>query len=115
MSQVLSPQPEDASRRLARLDLTVEDMLTAVRAGVAARRTATRNHPRAYGGWLDYGERVATLRETLVPRGWTAPEPDGICLVVHPDQRLAVMTALGTSGTGTATPVTTRRRRGEHH
>lgn len=112
MSTPLNPQPQDRAQRLAALDLTIEDLLTSVRSGISARRTATRNHPRAFGGWLDYGERVASLREGLLPRGWTRSEPNGVCLVVHPDQRFAIMTALGTSGTGTDAPVTTRRPRG---
>lgn len=112
MSTELNVQPEDPAQRLARLDLTVEDLLTCVRAGIAARRTATSNHPRAYGGWLDYGERVAMLADIHAPRGWTKREPNGMCLVVHPEQRFAIMTALGTAGTGTGAPVTTRRPRG---
>ena len=112
MPEQLNPQPEDSAQRLARLDLRAEDVLICVRAGIAARRTATSNHPRAFGGWLDYGERIATLRETLILRGWTKREPNGMCLVVHPDQRFAIMTALGTAGTGTTAPVTTRRPRG---
>ena len=113
MPEQLNEQPQDLAQRLARLDLRVDDLLTSVRAGVAARRTATSNHPRAFGGWLDYGERIATLREILTLRGWTKREPNGMCLVVHPDQQFAIMTALGTAGTGTGAPVTTRRPRGE--
>lgn len=112
MSEQLNPQPEDPAQRLTRLDLRVADLLICVRAGIAARRTATSNHPRAFGGWLDYGERVATLAEIHAPRGWTRREPNGMCLVVHPEQRVAIMTALGTAGTGTSAPVTTRRPRG---
>jgi hypothetical protein len=112
MSEQLNPQPEDSAQRLARLDLRGEDLLACVRAGIAARRSATSNHPRAFGGWLDYGERIATLRETLTLRDWTKREPNGMCLVVHPEQRFAIMTALGTAGTGTSAPVTTRRPRG---
>src|SRR5690348_1835835 len=113
MYAAVDPTPEDANQRLSRLDLTVEDLLQAVRAGIAARRTATAHHPRAYGGWRDYGERVAALRDGLVPRGWRASEPDGLCMVEHPLGRLAVMTAVGTAGTGTSEEVTTRRKRGE--
>ena len=112
MTEALNPRSEDSATKLARLDLTVGDLVGAVRAGVLARRTATTNHPRAFGGWLEYGERTATLREALTPRGWFPAEPDGMCLVVHPEGRLAVMTAPGTSGTGTNADVTTRRPRG---
>ena len=113
MSEALNPQPEDAARRLAALDLAIDDVLIPVRVGAAARRTATRHHPKAYGGWRDYGERIASLRDQTAPRGWTAEEREGVCLTVHPDRRLAVMTALGNSGTGTDGPVSTRRKRGE--
>jgi hypothetical protein len=34
-------------------------------------------------------------------------------MTVHPGRRLALMTAMGNSGTGTASPVSTRRKRGE--
>lgn len=112
MYQALDPSPEAANARLARLDLRVEDLLLPVQAGAAARRTATLNHPRSYGGWRDYSERTAALRE-LLTRGWTAAEADGVCLTVHPQRRLALITAMGTAGTGTDEPVTTRRRRGE--
>lgn len=113
MSEQLNPQPESPAQRLARLDLRMDDLLTCVRAGVAARRTATSNHPRAFGGWLDYGERIATLREILIMRGWSKREPNGMCLVVHPEQRFAIMTAPGTAGTGNiGAKVTTRRARG---
>jgi hypothetical protein len=99
--------------RLARLDLTVDDLLAPIRAGFAARRTSTRHHPRSYGGWRDYAERTAALRDGLVPRGWAVTEDEGVCLTVHPNGRLAVMTALGDSGTGTRGEVTTMRRRGK--
>jgi hypothetical protein len=112
VTEALNPRPEDTAARLSRLDLTVEDVLGPVRAGVLARRTATASHPRAYGGWLEYGERTAALREGLAPRGWLPAELDGMCLVVHPEGRLAVMTALGNAGTGTNGEVTTRRARG---
>jgi len=108
-----APRPDDTPARLERLDLTVEDLVIPVRAGVEARRTTTRHHPKAFSGWVDYAERVAALRDGLVSRGWTAEEREGVCLVVHPERRLAIMTALGTSGTGTAEPVTTVRRRGK--
>lgn len=113
MTEALNPEPRDIARRLAALDLTVEDLLQPVRLGAAARRTATANHPKAYGGWRDYGERVAGLRDQLADRGWTAEEVDGVCMTVHPTRHLALMTALGNSGTGTASPVSTRRKRGE--
>ena len=113
MTEALNPEPQDVTRRLAALDLTAEDLLVPVRLGAAARRTATGHHPKAYGGWRDYGERVAGLRDQLTDRGWTAEEIDGVCMTVHPTRRLALMTALGNSGTGTASPVSTRRKRGE--
>lgn len=113
MTEALNPEPQDVARRLIALDLTMEDLLQPVRLGAAARRTATANHPKAYGGWRDYGERVAGLRDQLADRGWTAEEVDGVCMTVHPNRRLALMTALGNSGTGTASPVSTRRKRGE--
>jgi len=111
--EAIDPQPEEVAPRLARLDLVLDDLLIPVRAGVAARRTATAHHPRAYSGWRDYGERVAALRDGLVPRAWSAAEEEGVCLTVHPEGRLAIMTAVGTSGTGTADDVTTRRSRGK--
>lgn len=113
MFAAINPRPEDVNLRLARLDLAADDLLTAVRAGVMARRTATAHHPRAYGGWRDYAERVAALRDVLVERGWVAKEPDGVCLTEHPLGRLAIMTAMGTAGTGTPEEVTTKRKRGE--
>ncbi|MGQ7298035.1 hypothetical protein [Quadrisphaera sp. KR29] len=113
MFEALDPKPIDAQNRLRSLDLQVDDLLLAVRAGALARRTATSNHPRSYGGWKEYGERVAALRDALAPQGWKATEPDGVCLTVHPGGAWAIMTAQGTAGTGTAEPVTTRRSKGE--
>lgn len=113
MWEAIDPTPEDCDARLRHLDLTTEDLLHAVRVGTAARRTATRHHPRAFGGWLEYGERTAGLRDGLSRKAWTPEEPDGVCLTVHPQRKLAIMSALGTAGTGTTEPVTTRRRRGE--
>lgn len=107
------PRREDVPERLAKLDLTVEDLQIPVRTGVEARRRTTAHHPRSTAGWMDYAERVAALRDGLVSRGWTAEERQGLCLVVHPDRRLAVMTAIGTAGTGTDDPVTTVRKRGK--
>lgn len=104
---------DDARERLAPLDLTVEDLLFAVRAGAHERRRTTGHHPRNYAGWVDYAERVAGLRDVLASRGWTPEERQGLCLVVHPERRLAVMTAVGTAGTGTGRPVSTLRRRGK--
>lgn len=113
MSLAINPRPEDCNERLRALGLTVDDLLIPVAAGAAARRTATRHHPKAYGGWREYGERTASLRDQTAPKGWTPMETDGVCLTVHPQRRLALMTALGTAGTGTNDDVTTRRRRGE--
>ncbi len=111
-SVAIDPEPSEVAPRLSALDLTVEDLLLAVRTGAAARRTATRHHPSAYGGWRDYGERVAALRDALAPRGWVPAEDEGVCLTVHPQRRLALMTALGSSGTGTRSDVSTLRKRG---
>jgi hypothetical protein len=113
VSLAINPRPEDCNERLRALGLTVQDLLIPVAAGAAARRTATRHHPKAYGGWREYGERTASLRDQMAPKGWTPIETDGVCLTVHPQRRLAVMTALGTAGTGTRDEVTTRRRRGD--
>jgi hypothetical protein len=114
MTQALIPNPNEvAAARLAQLDLTAPELLLAVRAGIGARRTATLNHPPSHGGQMDYGERIATLRETLVPKGWTRRNDRNMCFVDHPDRMLTVMTALGSAGTGTADPVTTQRSRGE--
>jgi hypothetical protein len=113
MWEAIDPTPEDCNARLRELDLVAEDLLHAVRVGTAARRTATRHHPRAFGGWLEYGERTAGLRDGLSRKAWTPEELDGVCLTVHPQRRLAIMSALGTPGTGTREPVTTRRKRGE--
>lgn len=107
------PGDGDAASRLAALDVTIEDLLIPVRTGVEARRTTTRNHPLAYPGWVDYAERVAALRDGLATRGWQAIERRGLSLVEHPAGRLAIMTAVGTAGTGTDSAVTTVRRRGE--
>jgi hypothetical protein len=113
MSEALNPEHPDLVARLALIDLAPDDLLTPIRLGAAARRTATGHHPKAYGGWRDYSERVAGLRDLLTPRGWTAEEVDGVCMTVHPRRRLSIMTALGTAGTGTSAPVSTRRKRGE--
>jgi hypothetical protein len=113
VTEALNPEPQDVAARLAALDLQIDDLLGPVRLGAAARRTATAHHPKAYGGWRDYGERVAGLRDQLADRGWTAEEVDGVCMTVHPNRRLALMTALGNSGTGTASPVSTQRKRGD--
>jgi hypothetical protein len=113
MWEAIDPTPEDCNARLRDLDLVTEDLLHPVRVGTAARRTATRHHPRAFGGWLEYGERTAGLRDGLSRKGWTPEELDGVCLTVHPQRKLAIMSALGTTGTGTGEPVTTRRKRGE--
>jgi hypothetical protein len=112
--EAIDPDPRDVDDQLAELDLRVEDLVAAVRAGIAARRTATLNHPSAYGGWRDYGERTAALREVHATRGWTSQETRGVCLTVHPDGRLALMSAIGNAATGTAAEgLTTLRRRGE--
>lgn len=113
MWEAIDPTPEDCNARLRDLDLVAEDLLHAIRVGTAARRTATRHHPRAFGGWLEYGERTAALRDGHSRKAWTAEELDGVCLTVHPQRKLAIMSALGTAGTGTGEPVTTRRKRGE--
>lgn len=113
MWEAIDPTPEDCNARLRDLDLISEDLLHAVRVGTAARRTATRHHPRAFGGWLEYSERTAGLRDGLSRTAWTPEELDGVCLTVHPQRKLAIMSALGTAGTGTGDPVTTRRKRGE--
>ena len=56
---------------LRELELTPEVLRIALEAGYATAALCTSNHPPNFGGMTMWAETVRSLREQLIPAGWT--------------------------------------------
>jgi len=100
VNTVLITKPIEVSNRLTALGVTEEILREAVEAGERARLTCTANHPRTTPGLLGWAESVKTLRDRLIPQGWTKREDGGLPTVVHPKGTVSLAVTTGDEGTG---------------
>lgn len=94
-----------ADPALARLGLTAEALLTAVKRGYLARTNCTPNHPPLYAPIVAWGETVRVLREQLAPLGWQRQDDRNYARTLHPSGRTAIAVATGNEATGLANEV----------
>ena len=100
MPQTLLTDPVDIHARLYELELSEEDLIGAISAGLAAKASCTGNHPPIFHGLTMWAEIVRRLRDTLGPHGWTSVDCKGLPLVVRGDGLVAIAVASGDEGTG---------------
>jgi len=90
----------EVTDRLAELGLHHGLFVTGIKAGEVARATCTRNDPSNAGGTLAFFRTIRSLRESLIPKGWQAIEPNGLPLVANLNGGIAIAISTGDQGTG---------------
>lgn len=90
----------DRRHRLIELGLREEYFAQAARDGMSAYNLATDHHPRTTAGINFWTEFVASLRTSLIPRGWFAEYISGHDVTISPDRKRAVVVTRGDAGTG---------------
>jgi hypothetical protein len=95
-------EPDQVEARLRELGLTSEIVTRAVECGDAEASMCTANDPVTISGSVRWGRSVRSLRDDLIPLGWTKNDEDGFPTVVHPKRRLAIAVVRGDEGTGIA-------------
>lgn len=112
MAQPIPESSDDCEKRLAELDLRLDQLQDALRAGEEARRLTTANDPRNAAGTQDYFRRIRVLRERKIAEdGWRRLDLNLLPLVVNPTRTIAVGVLLGDFRTGWPGPYHPRSRR----
>jgi len=98
-------QPQPSSTEVSRLEelfgMTLQQVQDVVMAGVHARTTGTRHHPKTYPGYAQWAETVRALRDIAVPLGWVATDDNNFPLCVHDDRAVSIAVQTGDRETGT--------------
>lgn len=94
--------PDEVEARLNAFGLTSEIFSRAVAVGDQEASNCTENDPVTLSGSVRWGRSTRSLRDDLLPQGWTRSTSDGIETVVHPDRSLAIAVARGDERTGVA-------------
>jgi hypothetical protein len=107
------PQPNDLLSRFE--GLTTEILSESLKAGAAAYRACTANHPKTSAGFYFYSEVVRVLRDLLSVYGWKPDSDANIEYVVDPpgDQRIFVLAGDAETGLPGGNP-RSRHRRGSY-
>jgi hypothetical protein len=87
-------------RRLADLDLPLDLVQAAMRAGDRQARRTTRFDPPMMEGLLRWAATTTALRELLEPSGWTWDDPRNLSRTIHPGGEFAVVVTTGDDGVG---------------
>src|SRR5262245_46918568 len=95
-------KPHDVDQQLELLGLTVEQLLTAAKKGLAAWAECTPNHPPTYPGTAFWAETTRSLREELFASGWIRKNPSNLPLVVNAEGTVALSVSSGDENTGIA-------------
>jgi hypothetical protein len=101
--------PADVDAALARLGLTSAPLIEAVLAGYLARSSCTENDAPNVAGFVQWGRTLRTLRELLIPLGWSRSDDLRYYTAVAPDERVAIAVASGSEATGLANGTPTTR------
>lgn len=93
--------PPDVEARLAEIGgLTVTILHEAAIQGEIGRASCTANHPRLAGGFNAWADSTRSLRDQLLPLGWSKSDEGGYALTITPDGQQAVVVASGDEHTG---------------
>ena len=91
-------ESQDVNARLAELEIPLEALLTAIKAGDIARSSCTAYDPPILAGILAWGRTTRGLREELVPTGnWIAEDSQGLYSVVNQKLGIALIVVTGDS------------------
>ena len=99
MTKVYS-RPAEAITRLNELGLTVDLLQQALRSGFAFMADCTSHDPSSTGGFIMWAKTNRSLRDQLIPRGWTRDDPENYPLTVHPEGGWAIAVVQGDPRTG---------------
>jgi hypothetical protein len=89
-----------ASRRLADLALSEQDLAAARRGADAEARKWTALAPKIMPGIVRWGKTNELLRTRLLARGWTQDSPKGLPRTISPAREFAIVATTGDSATG---------------
>lgn len=101
--------PQESAPRLSELGLERDDLVGALRLGLAAASSCTKHDPQNAAGFMQWSRTVRGLRDTLVPRGWRAVSSRNYPTVVSPDGAIAIAVAAGDHNTGIAGAIPSTR------
>lgn len=101
--------PDEVDAALADLNLTLEPLLEAVRAGYLARTSCTANDAPFYPALSQWNRTVRVLREKLLVDGWSKSDDGNYCVVVSPENSVAIAAASGCENTGNPTLMPTTK------
>jgi hypothetical protein len=112
VTQPIPESSDDCEKRLAELDVQLDQLHDALRAGEEERRLTTANDPRNAAGTQDYFRRIRVLRERKIAEdGWARLDLNLLPLVVNPARTIAIGVLLGDYRTGWPGPYHPRSRR----
>jgi hypothetical protein len=89
-----------AVSRLAKLALTPQDLVAALRGADTEARMWTTLAPPMMTGMVRWGKTNELLRERLVKRGWSHDNPKGLPRTIDPGREFAIVATTGDSATG---------------
>jgi hypothetical protein len=89
-----------AAKRLAELDLTAADLISALIGADLEARTWTPLAPPMMAGLARWGKTNELLRARLVERGWSHDNPKGLPRTISPARDFAIVATTGDAVTG---------------
>jgi len=89
-----------ANHRLLELGLSPEILVRAVTEGQLAHSNCTENDPRIFSGLAVWARMNRSLREQLIPLGWTKGEKRGQPITLSPEKDVAIVVFSGDDATG---------------
>ena len=89
-----------AAKRLADLDLTAADLISALIGADREARTWTALAPPMMAGLARWGKTNELLRARLVERGWSHDNPKGLPRTISPARDFAIVATTGDAVTG---------------
>jgi hypothetical protein len=101
-SMTIVSEATNAGGRLNQLGLVPQILRDSVLAGQMARAQCTENDPPPCQGFIAWARTVRSLRELLIPRGFTRSESGRLSTVVAPGGEFAIAVAVGDAATGDA-------------
>lgn len=100
MKETIHLEPEHRDARLTELGLQESILRQAVESGFAQWASCTTNHPPSYPGISAWSETVKTLRDLLVPSGWSGSNESNLPFTVNKENTIAIAVATGDEDTG---------------